>query len=111
MSARYSIGRGALALFVGLALATFVFAAPVHAAQAWWSVRSSSAPTMLQPGAARDEVQEIRISGTGDEHGTKPYLVTFVGQLSDRHLRPLRVRSNFSSEEPVVKTEGRADGR
>jgi hypothetical protein len=132
MSVVRSIERGILGPFTIAMLMVLCNASPAVALSPWWHLTSSSRPTHIQPGAARDEVQEITVSATegifaltaqsgfeifqwnatheevqaglegiygvgnvtvsggpGDETGSKPYIVTFVGALSDQAVEPI----------------------
>ena len=116
-------------LAVGLAGAV-----PAHASEPWWHLTSGAAPTILKRGQAKDEVQEVTVSGTsgtfvlvekkefkleffawnatsqevqeglervygagnvevsggpGDEEGTKPYVITFTGELASQPVEPI----------------------
>jgi hypothetical protein len=49
-----------------LAIATLCIGiSPTLAAQPWWKLNVDSAPAILQPGQATDEVQEVTVSATG----------------------------------------------
>jgi hypothetical protein len=56
-----------LTLVSGLSLPGLVSAPPVFAATPWWHLTSIARPTNLNPGLARDEIQQIAVSATGGE--------------------------------------------
>ena len=88
---RSLISASLIALFGILAFS----AAPAFAAEAecegcapWWHLTSESRPAVIQPGSAKDEVQEVTISGTAGESfvlsavvssGEPPYTILKVG--------------------------------
>jgi hypothetical protein len=57
---KYIFGGSALVL-----LAVCLLAAPASAAEPWWQLKVDTAPAILQPGQAKDEVQEVTVSATG----------------------------------------------
>jgi hypothetical protein len=136
----------------------------------WWHLTSGSRPTRIQPGVAKNEVQELTVSATsgklllehvqkgeivgasivkfdasdeelkanleelygagnvlvtggpGDAGGSRPYVVTFTGELADQQVEPMQALNSFpfipgvklegGREEATVteKTKGVADG-
>jgi hypothetical protein len=56
-----------LAVAAGFSLAGTIQASPVLAASPWWHLTSATRPADLQPGSARDEVQELTVSATVGE--------------------------------------------
>lgn len=149
------------------AATTMVFgalsASAASAAEPWWQITSGSAPATIVPGQAKEEVQQVTVSGTegrfmlmekksfkyvlfpwdatheevqaglekiygngnvevtggpGDEKGTKPYVVTFVGELEDQFTELIDGEySRFylkGGEKKATVTqvsEGRSDGK
>jgi hypothetical protein len=123
-------------LMVGVVFAGYSSA---FALSPWWHLMSSSRPTDLRPGSARDAVQKVTVSATGgeflvgvggqpervvkfdapapefqsileelygrgnvqvsggpgDETGSKPYVVTFMGELADQPIAPIFVENLF----------------
>jgi hypothetical protein len=59
MVKRILLGAVALVLVVGC-----VGVSPVFAAQPWWKMEVDTAPAVLQPGQATDEVQEAKVTAT-----------------------------------------------
>jgi hypothetical protein len=57
------IKRGVLGVAIAGVL-TVAGAAPAYAESPWWHLSSASRPTYLQPGQAKDEVQEVTVSAT-----------------------------------------------
>jgi hypothetical protein len=58
------VNRSIVAMIVGGVLGMVTCAAPALAQSPWWHLSSSSLPTYLQPGQAKDEVQEVTVSAT-----------------------------------------------
>jgi hypothetical protein len=54
-------------MIVGVVLGMVACAAPALAQSPWWHLSSSWLPTYLQPGQAKDEVQELTVSATADK--------------------------------------------
>jgi hypothetical protein len=48
-------------------LAVLVGASAARAASPWWHLSTAARPTVLQPGRARDEVQEVTVNATGGQ--------------------------------------------
>jgi hypothetical protein len=59
--------RSAIAALAVVLLAALAGASPAFAESSWWHLNSNSAPTVLQPGQGKDEVQEIKVSATAGE--------------------------------------------
>jgi hypothetical protein len=62
-----SIKRGILAMATMVVLVGAVGVGSASALSPWWHLNSSSRPSFLQPGQARNEVQELTVSATGGE--------------------------------------------
>jgi hypothetical protein len=75
------IGRGVLCAVVTCVLMLLGGGMTAQAASPWWHLSSSSRPTDLQPGQAKDEVQEVKVNAAGgffylaevDAHGNPNY--------------------------------------
>jgi hypothetical protein len=158
------LGMSAVAL-----LMAFAGVSPAFGLSPWWHLSSGSRPTSIQPGSAKDEVQEITVSATGglmilfvkgnpvvlspsathqemqeafegvygkgnvvvtggpgDETGSKPYVVTFTGELADQPVELIGTNREVfvflscagatgpdcRKEASVTeKTKGQADGK
>jgi hypothetical protein len=120
---------------LGVSVAVLVVLGGVSDASAlspWWHLTSGARPASIQPGTAKDEVQEVAVSATegqflltsgselalfewdatheevqqglegiygkgnvsvtggpGDETGSEPYVITFVGELAGRPVEPV----------------------
>src|ERR1700722_11580040 len=61
------INRGALAVTVASMLVAAAGPASAYASSPWWHLSSSSRPTYLQPGQAKNEVQEIKVTATSGD--------------------------------------------
>jgi hypothetical protein len=61
------IKRSILGVVAVGALAGMAAPAPVYALSPWWHLGSTSRPSFLQPGQAKDEVQEVTVSATEGE--------------------------------------------
>jgi hypothetical protein len=60
------VNKSVLGMVVGGVLVLLACgAAPAFALSPWWHLSSTSTPTYLQPGQAKDEVQEVTVSATG----------------------------------------------
>jgi hypothetical protein len=59
-----SLKRSVLGASVALLL-TVCMGASAQAAEPWWHLNVDTAPSVLQPGQAKDEVQEVTVSATG----------------------------------------------
>jgi hypothetical protein len=136
----------AASLAVGC-LTALALASPASAQSPWWHLTSGSRPTNLQPGLAKNEVQQVAVSATGgefvlienkefkfaffkwnatheevqeglegiygkgnvavaggpgDEEGTKPYVITFTGELAGAPVEPM----NAALSESFLNCEG-----
>ncbi|HEY5193360.1 MAG TPA: hypothetical protein VIJ39_05745 [Solirubrobacteraceae bacterium] len=58
------IRNGALCVIAAGVLACVASAVPAYALSPWWHLVSTSRPTYLQVGAAKDEIQELTVSAT-----------------------------------------------
>src|SRR5580693_2623976 len=128
MNAAGSIKRSILGASVALVV-VFGGVSQASALSPWWHLTSGARPADIQPGTAKDEVQEVSVSGTegrfvlassselaffewdatheevqqglegiygkgnvsvaggpGDETGSKPYVITFIGELAGRSV-------------------------
>ncbi|HEY5193875.1 MAG TPA: hypothetical protein VIJ39_08415 [Solirubrobacteraceae bacterium] len=87
---KLTILSGLLGLVMLLALAG---ATPALASQqAWWNLTVGAAPTVLQPGQAKDEVQEITVSASGGTYflysnGPGSTAHEFPWNATDREMR------------------------
>lgn len=61
---RFTAGRVALGVVAALLL-VLVGAAPAFAQVPWWHLNSGSRPSSIQPGTAKNEVQDVTVSATG----------------------------------------------
>jgi hypothetical protein len=59
------IVRSLLAAIATMSLAGALTASAAYAERAWWQLSVDSAPAILQPGQAANEVQEVTVSATG----------------------------------------------
>jgi hypothetical protein len=65
---RHRVNKSVLGIVVGGVLVLLACgAAPAFALSPWWHLSSTSDPTYLQPGQAKDEVQEVTVSATAEE--------------------------------------------
>src|ERR1700722_6801813 len=58
------IKKGSLGLTLAVLFAGGVGVVPAHALSPWWHLSTSSRPTYLQPGLAKDEIQQLTVSAT-----------------------------------------------
>jgi hypothetical protein len=90
------VNRSIIAVVVGCVLGLLACAAPAFAQSPWWHLSSSSRPTYLQPGQAKDEVQEVTVSATGGQ---------FV-LVETAHFKFAFFKWNATHEEVQVGLEG-----
>lgn len=91
-----------LAVVLLMALAS---ASPALAESPWWHLTSGSRPTNLQPGQARNEVQEVKVSATGGQlvlANLTPEQVE-EGELFDEEGEPLFTILPFNAEASVAQ--------
>ncbi len=97
------INRSVVGVVVGSVLAMLVCAAPANAMSPWWHLGSSALPTYLQPGQAKDEVQEVTVSATEGEFGLLDSVASQKEEFFNKNGEPEFAFFNFKAEATVVQ--------